>query len=127
MEASHREEIDCRRLETKTSLEMSALEEMRSELLSSSAAETAHVQSQANMEHFNEFKQLCTEMEASSALALEGQARKLLLLHAVALRKLRAELQASYLSNWILKIFVTIQGADLWRFDKHKKKAPYGL
>ena len=75
LEASHREEIDRRRLETKTLLEMSALEEMRSELLSSSAAEIAHVQSQANMEHFDEFKQLCTEMEASSALALEGQAR----------------------------------------------------
>jgi hypothetical protein len=123
LEASHQEEIDRQRLETKTLLEMSALEEMRSELLLSSAAEIAHVQSQANMEHFDEFKQLCTEMEASSALALEGQARKLLLLHAVALRELRAELQASYSSNWILKIFVTIQGADLWRFDKHKKKA----
>jgi hypothetical protein len=24
--------------------------------------------------------------------------------------------------NWILKIFVKIQGADLWRFDKHKKR-----
>jgi hypothetical protein len=23
--------------------------------------------------------------------------------------------------NWILKICVKIQGADLWRFDKHKK------
>jgi hypothetical protein len=102
---------------------MSALEEMRSELLSSSAAEIAHVQSQANMEHFDEFKQLCMEMEASSALTLEGQAHELSLLHAVALKELRAELQASYSSNWILKIFVTIQGADLGRFDKHKKKA----
>ncbi len=25
--------------------------------------------------------------------------------------------------NWILKIFVKIQGLDLWRFDKHKKRA----
>ena len=28
--------------------------------------------------------------------------------------------------NWILKIFVKIQGADLWRFDKHKKRATLG-
>ncbi len=43
LEASHQEEIDCRCLETKTLLEMSALEEMRSKLLSSSATEIAHV------------------------------------------------------------------------------------
>jgi hypothetical protein len=187
LEASHREEIDCRRLETKTSLEMSALEEMSSEPLLLAAAEIARVQSQANMEHFDEFKRLCTEMEASSALALEGQAREPSLLHAVALRELRAELQSSYSSelvhveseankqysngigsvreisgesvishfvysskecrdtilvvhfksvvsswereedNWILKIFVKIQGADLWRFDKHKKRATLGM
>ena len=72
MEASHQEEIDCWHLETKTLLEMSALEEMRSKLLSLSAVEIARVQSQANMEHLNEFKRLRTEMEASSALALEG-------------------------------------------------------
>jgi hypothetical protein len=122
------------------------------------------------------------EMEALSALALEGQARKLSLLHAITLKELRAELQSSYSSelvcveseanrqysngigsvrkisgksvishfvycskeyrdtilevhfksvvsswereedNWTLKIFVKIQGADLWRFDKHKKR-----
>jgi hypothetical protein len=28
--------------------------------------------------------------------------------------------------NWILKIFVKIQGADLWRFDKHKKRTTLG-
>ena len=28
--------------------------------------------------------------------------------------------------NWITKIFVKIQGADLWRFDKHKKRATLG-
>jgi hypothetical protein len=138
------------------------------------------------MEHLNEFKQLRTEMEASSALSLEGQAHKLSLLHAVALRESRADLQASYLSelvcveseanrqysngigsvrkisgksvishfvysskeyrdtilvvhfksvvsswereedNRILTIFVKIQGVDLWRFDKHKKRATLG-
>ncbi len=26
-------------------------------------------------------------------------------------------------ANWILKILVKIQGADLKRFDKHKKRA----
>ena len=29
--------------------------------------------------------------------------------------------------NWIIKIFVKIQGADLWRFDKHKKRATLGM
>jgi hypothetical protein len=29
--------------------------------------------------------------------------------------------------NSILKIFVKIQGADLWRFNKHKKRATLGL
>jgi hypothetical protein len=165
---------------------MSALEEMRSELLLSSAAEIARVQSQAIMEHLDKFKQLCTEMDVLSALALEGQAHKLSLLHAVALREWRAELQASYSSelahvkseanrqysngigsvreisgksvishfvfsskeywdtilrvhfksvviswereedNWILNIFGKIQGADLWRFNKHKKRATLG-
>ena len=80
---------------------MSALEEMRSELVLLAAAEIARVQSQANMEHFDEFKRLCTEMEASSALALEGQAHELSLLHAVALRESRADLQASYLSKLV--------------------------
>ncbi len=28
--------------------------------------------------------------------------------------------------NWILKIFGKIQGADLWRFNKHKKRATLG-
>jgi hypothetical protein len=28
--------------------------------------------------------------------------------------------------NWIINIFVKIQGADLWRFDKHKKRATLG-
>ena len=28
--------------------------------------------------------------------------------------------------NWIIKIFVKIQGADLWRFDKHKRRATLG-
>ena len=28
--------------------------------------------------------------------------------------------------NWILKIFVKIQGADLWRFDKHKNRTTLG-
>jgi hypothetical protein len=28
--------------------------------------------------------------------------------------------------NWILKIFVKIQGAGLWRFNKHKKRATLG-
>jgi hypothetical protein len=28
--------------------------------------------------------------------------------------------------NWILKIFVKIQGTDLWRFNKHKKRATLG-
>ena len=74
LEASHQEEIDCWRLETKTLFEMSALEEMRSKLLLSLAVEIAHVRSQANMEHLDECKQLRTEMEALSALALEGQA-----------------------------------------------------
>jgi hypothetical protein len=157
---------------------MSALKEMRSELVLLAAVEIARVQSQANMEHFDEFKGLCMEMEALLALALEG---------AVVLRELRAELQASYSSklvhveseanrqysngigsvreisgksavshfvysskeyqdtilvvhfksvvsswereedNWILKIFVKIQGADLWRFDKHKTRATLGM
>ncbi len=68
-------------------------------LLLSWTAEIARVQSQANMEHLNEFKQLRTEMEALSALALEGQAHELLLLHAIALRESKAELQASYSSE----------------------------
>jgi hypothetical protein len=29
--------------------------------------------------------------------------------------------------NWIIKIFVKIQVADLWRFDKHKKRATSGM
>jgi hypothetical protein len=29
--------------------------------------------------------------------------------------------------NWIIKIFVKIQGVDLWRFDKHKKRATLGM
>ena len=29
--------------------------------------------------------------------------------------------------NWIIKIFAKIQGADLWRFDKHKKRATLGM
>ena len=29
--------------------------------------------------------------------------------------------------NWIIKIFVNIQGADLWRFNKHKKRATLGM
>jgi hypothetical protein len=101
LEASHQEDIDRWHLETKTLLEMSGLEEMRSELLLSLAAEIARVQSQANMEHLNEFKQLRMEMEVLSALALEGQAHKLSLLHAVTLRESRAELQASYLSELV--------------------------
>ena len=79
----------------KTLLEMSALEEMRSKLLSLLAAEIARVQSQTNMEHLDEFKQLHSEREALSALALEGQARELSLSHAIALRESRAELQTS--------------------------------
>jgi hypothetical protein len=92
LEASHQEEIDRRRLEMKTLLEMSALEEMRYKLLSSLTAGIARVRSQANMEHFKEFKRLRTEMEVLSALALEGQAHKLSLSHAVLLRESRAEL-----------------------------------
>jgi hypothetical protein len=29
--------------------------------------------------------------------------------------------------NWIIKIIVKIQGADLWRFDKHIKRATLGM
>ena len=29
-------------------------------------------------------------------------------------------------ANWILKIYVMIQGADLRRFDKHKQRATLG-
>jgi hypothetical protein len=29
-------------------------------------------------------------------------------------------------ANWILKILVMIQGADLRRFDRHKKRTTYG-
>ncbi len=29
--------------------------------------------------------------------------------------------------NWILKIFLKIQGVDLWRFNKHKKRATLGM
>ena len=28
---------------------------------------------------------------------------------------------------WILKIFLKIQGVDLWRFNKHKKRATLGM
>ncbi len=28
---------------------------------------------------------------------------------------------------WTLKIFVEAKGADLWRFDKHKKRATLGM
>ena len=55
LETSHQEEIDCWRLETNTLLEMSALEEMRSVLLSLLVAEITRVPSQANMEHLDEF------------------------------------------------------------------------
>jgi hypothetical protein len=30
-------------------------------------------------------------------------------------------------ANWILKIYVMIQGADLGRFDKHKQRAALGM
>ncbi len=30
-------------------------------------------------------------------------------------------------ANWILKIYVMIQGADLRRFDKHKQRATLGM
>ena len=53
------------------------------------------------MEHLDEFKQLHLEREALSALALEGQAGELSLLHAIALRESRAELQASYSSKLV--------------------------
>ena len=55
------------------------------------------------MEHLDEFKRLRTEMKvkASLALALEGQARKLSLSHAVLMRESRAELQASYSSKLV--------------------------
>ncbi|KAL3781677.1 hypothetical protein ACHAW5_010958 [Stephanodiscus triporus] len=58
LEASNREEIDRLRL---------ALEEMRSELLSSAAADIARVQSFAMKEHLDEIERLHSENETSSA------------------------------------------------------------
>ena len=81
---------------------MSALEESRPEILSSpGAVEIARVRSEANKEHLNETERLRTEMLASSAHALEGQARELSLSHAVALKVLRAELHAPYSSDLV--------------------------